>query len=243
MNDAEVKEEVKEQPADASAPNEAAVEANAASEDAGEEILEQVAPEELPALLQALLLASGDPLSLDRLCAASKFDEDAVTAALRTVHERCTDDLSGFELAEVAGQYQLRTRSRFAPFIRQLKAGKPRRLSTAALETLAIIAYRQPIVKSDVEGIRGVDCTPTLKTLLERRLVRIVGHQPTIGQPALYGTTDEFLKLFGLPSLGALPTLRELKEIDREPGEPEPEAQAANSAAQETKPIEQAPAN
>ena len=103
-------------------------------------------------------------------------------------------------------------------------------MSGPALETLAVIAYRQPIVRSDMEKIRGVDVTPTLKTLLDRRLIRIVGHQETVGQPALYGTTDDFLKVFGLSSLSQLPTLRDLKELDSDPGEipEEPEAQATN---------------
>jgi segregation and condensation protein B len=94
-------------------------------------------------------------------------------------------------------------------------------LSAAALETLAIVAYRQPIVRSDVEKIRGVDCTPTIKTLLERGLIKILGHQASVGQPALYGTTEEFLKLFGLNSLSELPTLRDLQELERDPGESE----------------------
>ena len=107
--------------------------------------------------------------------------------------------------------------------MRALKASAPKRLSNPALETVSIIAYRQPIVKSDIERIRGVDATPTLKTLIERDLVKIVGHQPSVGQPALYGTTDGFLKLFGLKSLSDLPTLRDLEELQRDPGETESE--------------------
>ena len=100
-----------------------------------------------------------------------------------------------------------------------MKAGRPRRLSPPALETLAIVAYRQPIVKSDVEKIRGVDATPTLKTLLEKGFVRIVGHRDSVGQPALYGTTEKFLHVFGIRSLSELPTLRDLKELESDPGE------------------------
>ncbi len=187
-----------------------------------EENLSTVEESALPELLGALLLAHGEPLSLTRLTEISKHDEEKVASALELLKTRFSTEYKlGFALECVAGAYQLRTQSKFAPFIRQLKATRPRRLSAAALETLAIIAYRQPIVKSDIEGLRGVDSSPTLKTLLERKLIRIVGHQPTVGQPALYGTTEEFLRVFGLETLGALPTLREVKEIEAEPGEVE----------------------
>jgi segregation and condensation protein B len=96
---------------------------------------------------------------------------------------------------------------------------KPRRLSQAALETLAVIAYQQPVVKSEIDKIRGVDVAPTIKTLLERKLVKILGYQASVGQPALYGTTEDFLSIFGLSSLAELPTLRDLKALVREPGE------------------------
>jgi segregation and condensation protein B len=148
-----------------------------------------------------------------------------------------TGGSNGFELLKVADKYQFRTRAIFAPYIRELKAERPRRLSAAALETLAVVAYRQPVVKSDIERIRGVDVTPTLKTLLERALVKIVGHQPTAGQPALYGTTEEFLRLFSLNSLAQLPSLRDLREFERDPGEseeqsaPEPQSPQQESVA------------
>ena len=105
------------------------------------------------------------------------------------------------------------------PYLTALRAAKPKKLSTQALETLAIVAYRQPIVKSDVEVIRGVDATPTIKTLLDRKLIKIVGYQDSVGHPALYGTTERFLELFGLESLRELPNLRELEAIEGDPGE------------------------
>jgi segregation and condensation protein B len=98
-------------------------------------------------------------------------------------------------------------------------AVKPRKLSQAALETLAVIAYQQPVVKSEVDKIRGVDVAPTIKTLLERKLVKIIGYQASVGQPALYGTTEDFLQIFGLSSLSALPAMRDLKSLVKEPGE------------------------
>jgi segregation and condensation protein B len=98
-------------------------------------------------------------------------------------------------------------------------AVRPRKLSQAALETLAVVAYQQPVVKSEIDKIRGVDVAPTIKTLLERKLVKIIGYQASVGQPALYGTTEEFLQVFGLPALSALPSIQDLKALVREPGE------------------------
>jgi segregation and condensation protein B len=175
--------------------------------------------EEIKPLIESLLFAYGDPLSSKRLSEISKVDEAIVDDILLELLEESKSPMSGVELVRVAEKYQYRTKARFASAIRELKAGKPKRLSGAALETLAVIAYRQPVVKSDIEKIRGVDVAPTLKTLLERSLVKIIGHQPTVGQPALYGTTDEFLKIFSLNSLSELPSLRDVAEFNFEPGE------------------------
>jgi segregation and condensation protein B len=191
---------------------------------------------DLSALIEALLFASGEPLAAEKLCEVARCDEAALSAAIGGIESRLKAETSGFALVQVAGKYQLRTKPQFADFIRELRASRPRRLSQAALETLSIVAYRQPIVKSDIEKIRGVDVAPTLKTLLDRNIVKIVGRQPTVGQPALYGTTEEFLKLFGLNSLSELPTLRDIKELEREPGEgddanEETTAEGANEGA------------
>ncbi len=193
--------------------------------------------ESVPAI-EAILLASGEPLSVGRLREVTKLTEAQVKDALETIQMTYESEENGFELVQMGGQYQFRTKAKYAPYIQALKAGRPRRLSQAALETLAIVAYRQPIVKSDIEKIRGVDATPTLKTLLDRRLVRIVGHQASVGQPALYGTGDEFLKLFGLASLSQLPTLRDLKELEKEPGEVE---EAADEGGEDEEPAQESP--
>ena len=123
----------------------------------------------------------------------------------------------------MAEKLQLRTKALYASYVRQLMAVKPRRLSQAALETLAVIAYQQPVVKSEIDKVRGVDVAPTVKTLLERNLVKILGYQASVGQPALYGTTEEFLHVFGLPALSALPAMRDLKALVKEPGEAQSE--------------------
>jgi len=170
-------------------------------------------------VVEALLLASGDPLEFRRIGDVTGIEDSELKDILESITMKFELEDSGFELVEIAGKFQFRTRAVYAPFIQKLKAGRPRRLSPAALETLAIIAYRQPIVKSDIEKIRGVDATPTIKTLLDRSIVRIVGHKATAGQPALYGTTEKFLSIFGLRSLSELPTLRDLKELESDPGE------------------------
>lgn len=197
------------------------------------EQLPQLFGEQLQAGVEALLFASGEPLPVDRIVALTGGDAAAVEAALIILGNRYAHESSGLQLVKVAGGMQIRSDVAFAPYIRALKEAKPRRLSQAALETLAIVAYRQPIVKSDIDAIRGVDVAPTLKTLLERGLVRILGHQPTVGQPALYGTTDEFLKLFGIESLAQLPTLRDVQELEREPGEARADSEGFESGSAE----------
>jgi segregation and condensation protein B len=174
----------------------------------------QVDPADINALVEALIFASLEPLSVSRIVQVTGLNAEEVEKAINDLQSKNVDEQSGLELVCVADKYQFRTKAKFAGFIRDLRAGRPRKLSLQALETLAIVAYRQPIVKSDIEKIRGVDATPTLKTLLDRQIIKIVGHQNTVGQPALYGTTEEFLKLFGLASLSELPTLRDLKELE-----------------------------
>lgn len=184
------------------------------------------------ALIEALLFAHGDPVNKQKLRTATGLSPESFDQALIDLEARLSEIESGVEMVVVADKYQLRTKNEFASYIQRMKTSRPRRLTPAALETLAIVAYRQPIVKSDVEKIRGVDATPTLKTLLERGVIRIVGHKDAVGQPALYGTTEEFLKIFGLGSLAELPTLRDLKELEEDPGESE-ELEAAREGETE----------
>jgi segregation and condensation protein B len=122
----------------------------------------------------------------------------------------------GICLREVAGGYQFRTRADLSPWIRKLKAGRPAVLSPAALETLAVVAYRQPLVKAEIDRIRGVDASGALKGLLEKKLVRIVGRKDVPGKPIIYGTTRKFLEVFNLKDLSELPTLRELKDLQEQ---------------------------
>lgn len=179
----------------------------------------QLTSEQKVGLLEALLLASGDPLPISRVEELLGCQKADVLALAETLKQSYGAENRGLELVNVSSKLQLRTKALYAEYVRNLIAVKPRKLSQAALETLAVIAYQQPVVKSEVDKIRGVDVAPTIKTLLERKLVKILGYQPSVGQPALYGTTEDFLSIFGLTSLAELPSLRDLKALVKEPGE------------------------
>jgi segregation and condensation protein B len=122
----------------------------------------------------------------------------------------------GIVLEEIAGGWLFRTSVQFAPFVRELTIGRPVRLTRAQIETLAIAAYRQPVTRPEIDDIRGVDSSATLRVLLERELLRIVGKKEDVGRPLLYGTTSHFLQFFGLKSLKDLPALREFTELSEE---------------------------
>lgn len=171
--------------------------------------------------LEAVLFASAEPVAVERLAAV--FEPDGVGAdQLRGALESLRDGLAtrGIELQEVAGGVQLRTRAEFARWVARLEVPKPFRFTRPALETLAVIAYRQPITRAELEDVRGVDCAGVVKTLLEKGLLRIVGKKDVPGRPLLYATARKFLETFGLSSLGALPTLRDLEELAQGRGEP-----------------------
>ncbi|NMC61835.1 MAG: SMC-Scp complex subunit ScpB [SAR324 cluster bacterium] len=188
-----------------------------------EELIEEVpafeSEEAKIAALEALIFANGEPISVERFCEILQCQAEDIEEALDALVQKYRSPEFGIELVLVGSKYQFRTKASLASYVRLLKDQKPRRLSPAALETLSIIAYRQPVTRHEIEKIRGVDPTPTLKTLLDKELVTLVGHKETVGQPGLYGTTDRFLHLFGLGSLAELPVLRELKQIESDPGE------------------------
>ncbi|RMD83806.1 MAG: SMC-Scp complex subunit ScpB [Candidatus Dadabacteria bacterium] len=169
--------------------------------------------------VEALLFVSPSGVSKKRLSEILRCSEGDIEESLARIRERYNERESAIELVSVNESFQFRTRPEYAEYVLELRRAKPKRLSKAALETLAVVAYRQPVVKSEIEAIRGVDVTPTLKTLIDRRLVKIIGYKPTVGQPALYGTTDYFLEVFGLNSLKDLPALRDLRELEEDPGE------------------------
>ncbi len=166
-------------------------------------------------IIESLLFVSATPLSMERLRqsvpeADSKMIRDALEALDREYETRG----GGFTLHQVAGGYQLRTRPEYAQWIKRLHQTQPVRLSKPALETLAIIAYRQPVLRSDIEYIRGVDSGGVLKMLMEKQLIRVLGRdKEKAGRPIIYATTKRFLEIFDLKDLGELPTLKELEEL------------------------------
>lgn len=184
---------------------------------------------ELKPLVEALVFAADGPIRVERLADVLAVDMARVTEALQALERDYTEQPRGFLLQEVAGGYQLRTRPEYADILRRLGRSRPFRFSRPALESLAIIAYRQPITRAEVEYLRGVDSGSVIKTLLEKHLVRILGKKDVPGKPIIYGTTRQFLELFGLPDLTALPTLREFNELLPEPDSTGDEAVAGQA--------------
>lgn len=171
----------------------------------------------LKAVVESLLFAAGEPLSLNRLAAVlDEVPKEALRQALAELAADCNREGRGIVLAEVAGGYQLRTAKAHAAAVRKLLAARPPRLSRPILETVAIIAYRQPITRPEIEQLRGVDSGAVLDSLLERRLIRVVGRKEAPGRPQLYATTAEFLETFGLKDLDSLPDLSELREVEQQ---------------------------
>ncbi len=171
-----------------------------------------------PAFLQpaveAVLFASDKPLRFELLQdALGGVDPGALRGALTNLTRHYESRGAGIRLVEVAGGYQLRTVARAAAYVARARGVKPVKLSKAAVETLSIVAYRQPVTRLEVEGIRGVDCGGMLRMLLERGLVKVLGRRDEPGRPLVYGTTPEFLEMFGLRDLSDLPTLRDLREL------------------------------
>ena len=168
-------------------------------------------------VLEAVLLAAGRPVSVDQML--ELFEESQrpsaaeVNAALAELAGRCAD--RACELREVASGWRMQVRAQYAEVVSRLWQERPTRYSRALLETLALIAYRQPITRGEIEDIRGVTVSSTImRTLHERNWIRVVGHREVPGRPELLGTTREFLDYFGLKSLDDLPTLAELRDLD-----------------------------
>ena len=201
-------------------------EVGTAEEDDGEKNPDQDGPRDLTAeehvhnrtILEALLMASDAPLQVGRLLPAL---DGAGARDVRGYVDRLNDDYAregrAFRIVEVAGGFQFAVERRYAPFVRRLLRDRiPVRLSQAALETLAVIAFKQPIAKAEVEAVRGVGADWVIRTLLEHNLIRIAGRSEGVGRPLLYGTTREFLRHFGLRTTADLPRLKEMDELLKE---------------------------
>ena len=176
---------------------------------------EAIAARELKAILEAILFVSPEPVPVARLMSivgtASKVD---IIQALGILTHDLDQDGRGIQLVQVAGGYRLVTKQEYGPWLKRMdKAKAAQKLSRSALESLAIIAYKQPLVRAEIEEIRGVETSGVLRTLCERKLVRIVGRKDVPGRPIMYGTTKFFLEHFGLQDLSQLPPLREFKEL------------------------------
>lgn len=157
--------------------------------------------------LEAVLFASGDPVSALRLAEILKVDKENIAELLTLEAERLAERGRGIELRETAGGWQMVTRPEYFSYIEKMAQTADRRLSVPAMETLAIIAFRQPVTKQEIEHIRGVHVEKVLALLIERDLIQEVGRKPVLGRPILYGTTDTFLRCLGLRDLKELPAL------------------------------------
>lgn len=173
---------------------------------------------ELSAIIESIIFTADSSLSTDRLCELlHEYERNDIKSALAELVEHYQGRAGGIDLVEVAGGWQFRTRPVFHHYITRHIKTKSSKLSQSALESLAIIAYRQPITRAEVEHLRGVDCGGVLKSLLEKHLVRILGKKDIPGRPLIYGTSKEFLEVFGLKDLKSLPTLREIQALDAVP--------------------------
>jgi segregation and condensation protein B len=170
--------------------------------------------DEVKSIVESLLFVAEGPLTLQRFGEVlDGVDKQTIQAVLQALQEEYEAQNRGLRLVEVAGGYQMRTAKDNADWVKKFLGGRPARMGKATLETLAIIAYRQPITKAEIEAIRGVDVDGVISTLLERNLIRAVARKDVPGRPFLYGTTPEFLQLFKLRDLTHLPTLKEMEEI------------------------------
>lgn len=171
---------------------------------------------DLRRLVEACIFAAEQPLGLDRLVSLLDQPRSEIKAVVEQLLEEYKEAERGFYLVQVAGGYQFRTDAELAPWLNRLNRERAARFSRAAMETLAIIAYRQPITRAEVEYLRGVDSGGVMKTLLDKNLLRILGKKDVAGRPLMYGTSRHFLELFGLRALDDLPSLKEFTALDPE---------------------------
>ena len=170
--------------------------------------------EDIRSIIESLLFVADGPLTIQRLGEVLEgAEKQDVRSILDELQAELENSRRGVRLVEVAGGYQLRTAKVNADWVKKFLGGRPARMGRATLETLAIIAYRQPITRAEIEAIRGVDVDGVINTLLDRSLIRAVARKDVPGRPFLYGTTPEFLQLFNLKDLTHLPTLKEMEEI------------------------------
>lgn len=199
----------------------------------------------LKLIVEALLFASDKPLTPNEIyntIPAVKLPE--IKSALRVLRYEYEAFGRSYELKEVAKGYQFRSRPEYGTYILKMLQSSPSRLSRAAMETLAIIAYKQPILRQEIERLRGVDVGGILRTLLEKGLIKIVGRKNLPGRPLIYGTTKRFLEVFDLKDIDSLPKLKEIKDFGAEEYEPKPTDENKNSKEESEEPEQEPqPAN
>ncbi|MDP6980334.1 MAG: SMC-Scp complex subunit ScpB [Myxococcota bacterium] len=184
-------------------------------------------------VIEALVLASPEPLTAARIGrVVPECNAALVRELIKELNEKYVKNEHAFEIWEVGGGYQVRTRAEFSGYLQKLQKQRPLRLSSASLETLAIVAYKQPATRAEIEYVRGVDAGAVLKGLLDRGLVKLAGHKDVPGRPMLYATTRRFLEIFGLDSLKNLPALRELEDLAREQGIEAPDSAGATPVSE-----------
>lgn len=187
---------------------------------------------ELKSIIEALIFVSDSPLSTNQIkeVLAEELGQEDISQFMKELNQEYEATNRSFIIQEVAGAFRMVTRPDFAPWLKALYKSKVKeRLTRPSLETLAIIAYKQPVTKPEIEAIRGVNVDGVIATLLERNLVRIAGRKDTVGRPLLYATTNEFLAHFGLSSLSDMPKLPEVQQLT----EAAPELAALEAAKQQ----------
>lgn len=178
------------------------------------ETIQTTETEKLASIIESLLFVTEKPLTVQRLKELLDVQEaQQIRDAIELLRESYKQNIRGITIADVAGGYQLRTLPDNAQWVLALNQARPQKLSRAALESLAIIAYKQPLTRPEVEAIRGVDCGGVLKTLLDKDLIKIMGKKEEPGNPLVYGTTETFLSFFGIKSLRELPSLKEYSDL------------------------------
>jgi len=198
--------------------------------------------ENIKSIIESLLFISEEPLSVDRIQKVLEtVERGQIRTALASLAEGYEARQSGMLLREVAGGYQLRTRPANAEWIKRLIQPHPVRLSKASLETLAIVAYKQPLIRSDIEHIRGVDCGGVLRMLLERKLIWVLERKEIPGRPLIYATTKFFLELFDLKDLKDLPTIKEIEALGDTQDETVPTTQSSDDDKAQPQRAEQTP--
>lgn len=167
-------------------------------------------------LIEAIIFASEQPLDAEKIAKIVDIEKDKVIEIVEEIKSYyALNEVRGIEIAEIANGYFFRTKLVHAPYIKKIVLGREAQLSRSALETLSVIAFKQPVTRAEIEHLRGVDSSNAIRTLLEKKLIKIVGKKDVPGKPHVYGTTKEFLKSFGLKDLSQLPNLKEIKELEK----------------------------